>query len=69
MKRGPTAYARERRYIMRCLASTLENDVCALGAAYIYEDGSPDEPTIRRRVKAARAIAADLRRRAAEPKS
>jgi len=72
VRRGPTAYACERRYLLRCLAATLENDVEHNGAAYIFGDDCgaderPDEPTLRRRVKAARALVRQLRRAGREP--
>jgi len=65
-----TAYARERRLVLRRLASYLDESIVGDYEWLSEQEDSVDAvdgPTHRRRVKAARAVMLDLERRGAEP--
>lgn len=71
MRRGPTAYARERRYVLACAAAILDNTF-AEGARWLHQrdDASGDdapEHVVRRRELALTRLVAELRRRGKEP--
>lgn len=61
MKRGPTAYARERRYVLQCVATMLEASL-ANADEWLYVDS--DEFSVRRREKALKQLVAKLRKQA-----
>lgn len=65
-KRDPTAYSKERRYVLESAASVLES-AFANGDEWLYTDGDPTEHAVRRREKALRSLIAGLRRKASMP--
>lgn len=57
--RRPSAEA--RRYIYRCLASTLQNDAGDLSAGYLFDEEDLEEVDIRRLKKEAQKVIHELR--------
>lgn len=65
-----TAFAKERRVVLRRLAAYLDESLVGEYEWLAEEEDSTkrvDEPTRRRRLKAARSVMRDLERRGGEP--
>ena len=60
---GRKAQTEARRYVYRCLATTLEQDIDGSGAGYLHDD-LEYEADRRRAIKAARAILRELTKKA-----
>lgn len=63
MSRNYEATTEARRHVVLGAAALLESAV-ANGDAWLFEEGKPDDATVRRRVKALRRLVAKMRKMA-----